>query len=174
MTRDYAWLGESSAKKKKEVRLLLLLLLQLFFCFVFFFFLHFFSFSLFPFRATKTLSPLLQLFFLPQHIIRGQGSWKRVLYTFVSVSLFLHQSRRLAGKELAPFVLFLSSSFIENLTWSIFHFLLLLHIWFWHTVVIGIVSFELLFFLFSAKAVLYLYVWYLPTGLSLAIIINHL
>ena len=52
------------------------------------------------------------------------------------------------GKELAPFVLFLSSSsLIENLTWSIFHFLLL-HIWFWHLVVIGIVSFELLLFLF--------------------------
>jgi hypothetical protein len=37
--------------------------------------LRFLSFSLFPFRATKTLSlSPLQLFFLPQHIIRGQGS----------------------------------------------------------------------------------------------------
>jgi hypothetical protein len=75
VTRDYAWLGESSAKKKKkkkkkEVRLLLLSA-----AFFGSLLLRFLSFSLFPFRATKTLSlSPLQLFFLPQHIIRGQGS----------------------------------------------------------------------------------------------------
>lgn len=132
VTRDYAWLGESSAKKKKKKkkkRFVFFFLCSFFFLFSssspFSFFL-FISFSCH--QDSLSLSPL-QLFFLPQHIIRGQGSWKRVPYTFVRFPFSFIELT--AG--LAPFVLFiLFFLFIwsqKYLTWSIFLSFALLRIW---------------------------------------------
>lgn len=138
VTRDYAWLGESSAKKKKKKKKKR---------FVFFFLCSFFlfssssPFSFFLFISFSchqdSLSPL-QLFFLPQHIIRGQGSWKRVPYTFVRFPFsFIELTAGLAPFVL--FILFFSFLIAIYLTWSIFLSFALLRIWvfFWHCIVIG-------------------------------------